>query len=501
MRALFFAVILIFSLCTFGYSAETGRYLVPVKKSDLNPSREHVCVLEQCYYIVDKISAERSVMSGETEVYYPVVERKFHAAPNDSYYSYQWHLSNSTINWLSGWEKIKNFSSSSNSYSNIPIVAVIDTGIVDHEDLPTSALYGGQPYESLHANPDTYGVDENGHGAHVAGIIGALTNNNRGVASAAGGKVRIMSIRVSAPCSKPGEEGCLSTLGILEAIEMILNEKVNNNAPIVAVNMSYGSPEGSSSDSDPEYKAIKQLRDHGIIAVTSAGNSKLNLDANNSYPAEYDLDNIVAVAAVGRTLQIASYSNYGSSVDIAAPGGDGDGDDCGSLMTTKILSLYIESGNRKYICMNGTSMASPYIAGAIGAAAALYNRDQPSYPGTISYPDITYRQLIDILYGTARTRNFGAKYINGDRLIDVGAFFQRVEDCREESKNTLLPCTLADLPPAPPPAPPAPPPYDDGGWDKSSSGGCSISPQDNGAAASLLLFLAIPLFIALRRRV
>jgi subtilisin family serine protease len=503
------AVILLFAANAFAQS-ETGRYLVPVKKSDLKTERESVCVLEQCYYIVDKISAERSVLSGEAERYYPEFQRKIFAAPNDPRLSSQWHLTNSTVSWLDGWEKIKDLPSS----GSIPVVAVIDTGMsANHEDLPRHSLCGGTTYEAKGVSPAYLGIDRLGHGTHVAGIIGALTNNSKGVASVSGGKVRVMSIRVETSCSDPNETGCLGGAAILDAINQIL-EKKKAGAPIVAVNMSYGDEGIYATANSREYEHMKDLRDHGIIAVVSAGNGDeagdgQNLGASwNSFPAEYNLQNIVTVASVSDTLGRAEYSNYGEIVGIAAPG-------------STILSLGHSYGS-PYTGMSGTSMAAPFIAGLLGAGAALYNKDKE----TDTYLDITAAQLMNILYDAASYRS--SLGIEGNRLVDVDAFFQKIEDCRDDAKaKKNAPCSQAadTYPPKPvgfgvipsgsnntltPPVVTPYTPEDDpcALRDASQSalfsghdfGGCSFSAGDKGGLSALLLFIAIPLFIAARRK-
>jgi subtilisin family serine protease len=504
------AVILLFTANAFAQS-ETGRYLVPVKKSDLKDDRQSVCVLEQCYYIVDKVSAERSVSSGEAERYYPEFQRKVFAAPSDPLLSSQWHLTDSTVNWRSGWERIKDLPSS----GSVPVVAVIDTGMsINHEDLPRHSLCGGTTYEAVGASPAYAGIDREGHGTHVAGIIGALTNNNTGIASVSGGKVRIMSIRAETRCGgDPRETGCLGTAAILDAIGQVLQKKLAG-APIVAVNMSYGDEGSGAFEDELEFNHMRDLRDHGIIAVVAAGNGDKNGEGQdlgvgwNSFPAEYDLQNIVTVASVDKSLGRAEYSNYGQIVGIAAPGG---GTDAG----TRILSLEHLYGSR-YVGMSGTSMAAPFIAGLLGAGAALYNKDK----GSADYPDITAAQLMNILYDTASTRSGLDIYSN--RLANVDAFFQRIEECREDAKARNALCSQAGVGYPPKTGGVVPsgsnnalnplvPPYsleNDPCASGSQSalfsghdfGGCSFSAGDKGGLSALLLFIAIPLFIAARRK-
>jgi hypothetical protein len=470
-------MIFLFAASAFAQS-ETGRYLVPVKKSDLEEGRGSVCVLEQCYYVVDKISAERSVMSGEAKIYYPEVQRKLFAVPDDLRLSSQWHLKGGAVRWGAGWERIKDLPST----GDIPVVAVIDTGITDHEDLPLTALYGGVPYEAKYVSPSTNGLDESGHGTHVAGIVGALTDNNIGVASVSGGKALVMSIRAAYPCRDAPSEVCIGTTAVTNAIGEILNKKLEG-VPIVAVNMSFG----GVSFNEPEFEAIKSLSDNGIIVVAAAGNDRKDIDNTSyfQYPAEYDLPNIITVAAVSANFNLTGFSNYGYAVNIAAPGDN-------------ILSLGLSTA-KPYINMSGTSMAAPFIAGLLGAGVALYNKDRG-----VNYPDITAAQLMNILYDTASVRQF-YNPVNGGRLVNVDAFFNRIEECREDAKRTGELCVQAkDSYPIEDvivPARPAPPnPAPDTGWD-SESGGCSLAAGDKkGLPSFILLIISIPLFIAVRRK-
>jgi hypothetical protein len=461
-KAFLFVVILLFAVPAFAQN-ESNLFLVPVSKSELRQDRESVCVLEKCYYITDKVSAERSVLSGEAKAYYPVLQKKIYAAPNDTRLTEQWSLNHTTIGWRNGWERIKDLPSSS-SLNEIPIVAVIDTGMVDHEDLPRAYLYEGRLFQADYALNNN-GLDDNGHGTHIAGIIGAVTDNNRGVASVSGGMVRVMSIRASTYCLD-GTTGCLDTRSILSAIDLILDKKLNSHAPIVAVNMSYG----NGSFDAAEYEAIELLRDNGIIAVAAAGNDNLNLDIENEYPAKYDLENIIAVAAVERRLTLDYYSNHGSLVGIAAPG-------------SAILSLAKDTTS--YTVYSGTSMAAPFIAGLLGAGVALYNEGGPYIE------PITPAQLIDILYSTASAGNFNRQRpIKNNRLVDVNSFFERIAACRDETKITGELCTLAreDYP------------SEIAASVGSDFGGCSLAPEDKTGLANLIVFMTIPLLTALRRK-
>jgi len=176
-----------------------------------------------------------------------------------------------------------------------------------------------------------------GHGTHTAGIIGAQGNNSNGISGVAQ-KTSIMVLRIFGD-----DEDSVSDPTIARAIRYSADNgaKISNN--------SWGSSGGE--DGDDLYDAIQYAGAKGQVFVTSAGNDGRNLNGRASdFPAEYSLGNIIAVAATDSRNQLTSYSDYGSSaVDIAAPGDE-------------VLST-LPGG--KYGKMDGTSMASPMISGAI----------------------------------------------------------------------------------------------------------------------------------------
>jgi subtilisin len=206
---------------------------------------------------------------------------------------------------------------------------IIDTGIdFDHPDLNVdSVLSKSFITGQISAN------DENGHGTHVAGIIGAK-NNQFGVLGVASG-ASLISLRV---LDKDGE-GLLSN--IVKALAY-----VNNNASAGdVVNMSLGDDEGISATLDQQ---VRNTAARGVYIAIAAGNEKQL--ANKYSPARTNAENIFTVSAIDSLDRFATFSNYGNDVvDYSAPG-------------VRILSTFI---NGRYAYMSGTSMAAPHLAGLL----------------------------------------------------------------------------------------------------------------------------------------
>ncbi|GAB2569428.1 S8 family peptidase [Spirosoma areae] len=206
-------------------------------------------------------------------------------------------------------------------------VWVVDTGIdLDHPDLNVDAERS-RSFVSGQTSAD----DQNGHGTHVAGII-AAKNNSIGTTGVASG-ARLVALKV---LNQLGE-GKLS--GIIQAVNYILQ---NGKAGDV-VNMSLGG-DGISATLE---RAVKQAADAGILFAIAAGNDGENSD--DSSPARVNHPNVFTVSAMDRTNQFASFSNFGSSIDVCAYG-------------VRITSTYKDG---KYATLSGTSMAAPHVAGLL----------------------------------------------------------------------------------------------------------------------------------------
>jgi subtilisin len=226
---------------------------------------------------------------------------------------------------------------------------IVDTGIdFDHPDLNVDETKS----KSFITNV-TSADDENGHGTHVAGIIGAK-NNNIGVLGVAS-DANLVSLRV---LDKDGK-------GILSSIIQALSYVGNNAKAGDVVNLSIGEDDDASEVLDQQVKAIAAK---GIYVTIAAGND--SKPANQFSPGRANADNVFTVSAVDSLDNFASFSNYGNdAVDFAAPG-------------VRILSTYMDG---KYAKMSGTSMAAPHLAGLL-----LLKGRNISYSGTaVNDPDGT----------------------------------------------------------------------------------------------------------------
>jgi len=279
--------------------------------------------------------------------------------PDDTYYSYQWNYSQ--IRLPQAW-------SSSTGSSNVRI-AVLDTGISsNHPDL------AGQIDET-----DGYNViadnnnfnDLEGHGTHVAGIIAAATNNNRGVAG-------IMWDCTLVPV-KVLENNVGSWVDIARGIRYAagLTEAPQISQPVDIINLSLG----GANKSETVKAAVEEAREEGIIIVAAAGNLG---EKGLLYPAAFS--EVISVGAVDFNYPeepgLTGYSNYSSELDVLAPGGDLKEDSSNRGWKDGILSTYTSNGSSfsasaDYKFMEGTSMAAPHVSGVIGLMLANgFSRDQ-----------------------------------------------------------------------------------------------------------------------------
>lgn len=287
----------------------------------------------------------------------------------------QWHLH--TINATGAWEITK-------GSPNIVIAIVDDAVEMEHADLsPNSA--GGFDVATNGTSPEPP-TQQYGHGTHVAGIAGAATDNNIGIASI-GFDTKIYGVRAT---SNPQF--------VTDGYEGIVHSA---NEGVDIINMSWG----GTGQSQAAQNVVNDIWNAGIILVGGAGN---NGDNRRFYPAAYD--NVVAVSSSTQTDAKSGFSTYGTWVDITAPG-------------SQILSL-TPFGN--YTRSSGTSMASPLVAGLLGLMKSVN-------------PQLGNEEIINCMYNSAvDIDNQNPSYVGqlGAGRIDA-----------EAAVNCVL--ALSEAPPAP----------------------------------------------------
>ena len=268
--------------------------------------------------------------------------------PNDPYYPYQWHMDNPVyggINMESAWDIEIGHPS--------VIVAVIDTGVAyeDYDkyklapDLANTSFVPGYDF----VNNDTHPNDDNSHGTHVAGTIAQSTNNNLGVAGVAF-NTSIMPVKVL------DRNGSGTVANVADGIYFA------GDGGAAVINLSLGGTSPSTTIED----AVAYAYDEGVTIVCAAGNE---YEGGNPpvYPAAYDAY-CIAVGATRYDETRSYYSNTGSYLDIAAPGGDLNVDQNEDGYGDGVLQQTFNPNSKRpgdfgYWFFHGTSMASPHVAG------------------------------------------------------------------------------------------------------------------------------------------
>jgi subtilisin family serine protease/subtilisin-like proprotein convertase family protein len=321
-----------------------------------------------------------------------------HAIPNDPSFSKLYGLNNTSqtggrfdadIDAVEAWDTITG--------TGQAVVAVIDTGVdYNHQDLKDNIWTnpgeiagngldddGNGFVDDIHgydfANNDADPMDDNGHGTHVSGTIGAVGNNGIGVAGV-NWHTRIMALKFL--------DG--SGSGYLSNAIRALDYAVANGARLSNNSWGGGGYEATLG------QAISKAAGMGHIFVAAAGNSASNNDVTASYPANYAYNNVVAVAATDQNDNLASFSNYGATnVDIAAPG----------------VNIYSTLPGNSYGSYSGTSMATPHVTGAL----ALYWDANPA---------ASYSEVINAVYRGADSLTSLQNRVAGARRLNVGNLFQ-----------------------------------------------------------------------------
>lgn len=337
--------------------------------------------------LVRKFNAARGVVYAQ-----PNYRLSANLAPNDAAYSKLWGMKNNSV---AGADIHAEAAWDITTGSDEVIVGVIDTGIdYTHEDLKDNMWIneGEIPGNGIDDDgngyiDDVYGInaitgtgdpkDDHYHGTHCSGTIGGVGNNGVGVAGVCW-KVRLMALK-------------------------FLNSSGSGNSADAVTCIEYGVTHGcrvlSNSWGGGGYNSalldmIRAARDAGVLFVVAAGNDGSSIESGSYYPACYDSENILTVAALTSSDALASYSNYGKTmVDIGAPGSD----------------VYSCAPGNSYKSLNGTSMATPHVA---GAAALLLARN----------PNLTYADLKEILMSTAVPISaLSGKCVSGGRLNAAAA--------------------------------------------------------------------------------
>lgn len=309
--------------------------------------------------------------------------------PNDTLYAQQWALTDATggVRAPAAWDRATGAGVT---------VAVIDTGVRPHVDLAPNLLPGydfitdtfvsadgsgrdadaqdpGDAVAAGYCGTGTAASNSSWHGTHVAGIVAAAAGNGTGVAGLAF-NARVLPLRVLGRCGG-------YTSDIADAIAWAVGAPVSgapvNTTPAKVINLSLG---GTGSCGITTQNAINTARAAGAVVVVAAGNNAG--DATKATPA--NCAGVVVVAATGKTGGKASYSNYGSNVTLAAPGGDAGA----GILSTLNTGATTPSAD-SYASYMGTSMATPVVS---GVAALMLSAN----------PKLTPDQVASLLKSSAR---------------------------------------------------------------------------------------------------
>jgi serine protease len=359
------------------------------------------------------------IAASDPNVEYAEPDRMMHKlfTPNDTRYNEQWHYFEATagINAPAAWDK---------ATGSGVVVGIVDTGYRPHADLSGQILQGydfisdtfvsndGNGRDSDASDPgDAISAGECGggeptqsepsswHGTHVAGTIAAKTNNGSGVAGVAF-NAKVVPARVLGKCGG-------YTSDIADAIIWVSGGSVSgvpaNANPAKVINISLG---GDGACDTTTQNAINSARSRGTSVIVAAGNE--NRDASLDSPA--NCSGVVTVASVNRSGGRSYFSNFGSSVEVAAPGGDIRVSSANGILST-LNAGSNAPGADSYAFYQGTSMATPHVVGVVALMLS-------------AKPTLTPDQVTSILQSTARAfpatcSQCGSGIVNASAAVDA----------------------------------------------------------------------------------
>ena len=387
-------------------------------RSDLSPAAtgmeyRHLTANDVVRRKLHTLAAMKRLQSaGQVEWVEPNYVYRSQLTPNDQYNHLQWHYRQ--IQLPQAWDITTG--------SDEVIVAVLDTGVFSqHPDLRDKLTAGYDFVSDVALALDGDGIDANPedpgdkslenrsswHGTHVSGTVGALTDNGDGV-SGGGWKTRIMPLRVI------GSDGGSST-DVAQAVRYAAGLP-NDSGTLPAqradiINMSFG----GAGHSQTLQAAIEDARAAGVIVVAAAGNDGTETEF---YPAA--MNGVVAVSATDYNGDRAPYSNFGTWVDVAAPGGnmrmDANGDGYGDgVISTHVGEESTLSAN--YSFMQGTSMASPHVAAVFALMKGVNPQLSPQDLDTL----LAQGKLANDIGDVGKDKLFGMGLIDAYKAVQAAS--------------------------------------------------------------------------------
>lgn len=340
--------------------------------------------------------AKLSQISGVERVEPNYIYRTFDWIPNDSASSRLWGLRNIDANsvWRMGIQGSRNIK-----------VAVIDTGIsVDHPDLQENIWKNPNEIPNNGLDDDQNGFiddvsgwnfvnntnnanDDQKHGSHCAGTIGAVGNNGVGVVGV-NWSVSLIPIKFLNAAGGGTLDGAVASVSYAARL----------NPHVISASW------GGGGYSEILLDAIRETEKSGALFIAAAGNSALNNDSSQTYPANYEVNNLISVAAVGEDRNLAYFSNYGKNrVHVAAPG----------------MGIHSTILNGQYESLDGTSMATPHVS---GLAALVWSAN----------PGMSYSQVKDRILKTVTPVPSLRRKVTSGGIINAHQAILNIEVPRNE---------------------------------------------------------------------